>query len=295
MRRGLLFLLVPCACAQLTGVADLEVRPAESEITPPPDGARPEADASDATDGPPATPVDAPFDNFVADVVRDVPLGTCGLPTNDAFTSVPPPPWVFRGNATYANPGVRLTASAAGETGALYWDSPYTFDRLDVTFGYRITTDPASVDFGPGDGLAFAWIAGNAPPDVVLNNGGGFGLTGLTGYAVAIDAYQNGEYMDPAVPNISIKKTADVTNVASTGAIAALIDGNEHLVRVRLANGSVTVSLDGTDVLGPIALPGYAPYSGYFGFAAATGGAFEDHLLTRATVRIGTTGACAAP
>lgn len=295
MRRVAVLLLVPCACAQLTGVADLTIAPAEGEVAPMRDAGSGTTPDTGAADGPRATPVDAPFDNFVPDAVRDVPMGTCGLPSNDTFTSVPPPPWLFRGNATYANPGVRLTPSAEGLTGALYWDSPQTFDRFDVTFGYRITTDPASTMFGPGDGLAFAWISANAAPDVVLNNGGGLGLTGLTGYAVAIDAFQNGEYSDPITPNISIKNTADVTNIATTGAIAALIDGKEHLVRVRLANGSVTVSLDGADVLGPTALPGYVPYSGYFGFAAATGGAFEDHLLTRATVRIGTTGPCAAP
>lgn len=289
---------MPCACAQLTGVADLSVGTREGDAIPLPDGVpapTPGSDATTTTDGPPATPVDAPFDNFIPDVVRDVPLGTCGLPSNDAFTSVPPPPWLFRGNASYANPGVRLTPSIGGQTGALYWDSPYTFDRFDVTFGYRITTDPTSTTYGPGDGLAFAWIAAAAAPEVVLNNGGGFGLTGLTGYAVAVDVYQNGEYADPAVPNIAIKKTSDLSNVATTGAIAALIDGKEHTVRVRLASGSVTVSLDGADVLGPTALPGYVPYSGYFGFAAATGGAYEDHVLTRATVRIGTTGPCAAP
>lgn len=294
MRRVALLLLVPCACAQLTGAADLQVEPVEGVAAPTRDGA-PGPAPTGTNDRPPAVPVDAPFDNWVPDAARDIPVGTCGLPTNDAFTSVPPPPWLFRGNATYANPGVRLTPAAEDRTGALYWNEPYTFDRLDVTFGYRITTDPANTMFGPGDGLAFAWIAASAPPDVVLDNGGGLGVTGLTGYAVAIDAYRNGEYSDPAVPNISIKRTADLTNVASTGAIAALIDGNEHLVRVRLASGSVTVSLDGADVLGPTALPGYVPYSGYFGFTPATGGAFEDHLLTRATVRIGTTGPCAVP
>ncbi len=291
MRRVALLLLVPCACAQLTGVADLQVGPVEGVAAPTRDGAP--GPAPTGTNVPPIVP-DAPFDNWVPDAARDVPVGTCGLPTNDAFTTVPPPPWLFRGNATFANPGVRLTPSAETQGGAFYWNEGYTFDRFDVTFGYEITTDPASSTYGPGDGMTFAWISSaEAPP--LSGTGGGFGLSGLTGYAVAIDTYQNPEFSETATPNIAIKKTVDLSNVAATGPIAALIDGNEHLVRVRLAGGSVTVSLDGADVLGPTALPGYVPYSGYFGFTAATGGAFEDHLLTRAHVRIGTSGPCAVP
>jgi hypothetical protein len=86
-----------------------------------------------------------------------------------------------------------------------------------------------------------------------------------------------------------------MTTVAATPVDAALIDGNAQLVRVRLANGSLTVSLDGADVLGPTALPNYAAFNGYFGFAAATGGAFEEHDVVSVTARIGATGACAAP
>lgn len=291
MRWVALLFVVPCACAQLTGVADLSVG---SEPPPAaPDGVRDDDGAADA--GTPLPTADAPFDNYVADATRDVPDGACGLPTNDTFATVPPPPWLFRGNAAFASPGVRLTPDMPDLAGALYWDEAQTFDRFDVTFGYVVTTNPASTTYGPGDGLAFAWTSGAAAPPLVTGNGGGLGVSGLTGWAVAVDAYQNPEYSDPAVPNLSIKNTADMSNVAATGALPALIDGNPHTVRVRLAGGSVTVALDGSDVLGPTVLPGYVAFSGYFGFSAATGGAYEDHLLTRVSARIGTTGPCAAP
>jgi hypothetical protein len=83
---------------------------------------------------------------------------------------------------------------------------------------------------------------------------------------------------------------------ASAALNAALIDGSEHLLRVRLDDGKLTVSLDDSDVLGPVVLPNYVPFTGYFGFGVGTGSAFEDDVLTRVvSVRIGTSGPCAAP
>lgn len=177
-------------------------------------------------------------------------------------------------------------------TGALYRDAPFTFDRFDVMFGFVVTTDPASVTYGPGDGMTFAWISSAAAP-ALGEGGGGLAVRGLTGWAVSVDTYQNAEFTDAVTPNISLKNTLDMTNVASTAVTPALIDGNQHVARVRLVAGAVTVTLDGIEVLGAVPLPGYTAFSGYFGFGAGTGGAFEEHELTAVTARIGTTGPCA--
>ena len=198
------------------------------------------------------------------------------------------------GAAAPANPGVHVTPSAGGLAGALWWSNAATFDRFDITFSYAITPDAASTVYGPGDGMTFAWVSSATLP-ALGPNGGAMAVMGLTGFAVAVDSYANTEFGDQPTPNIAIKNTVDMTNVASTAAKMTLIDGNAHAVRVKLANGSVTVLLDGNEVIGATALPGYAPYSGYWGFGAGTGGAFELHELRSVTARIGTTGTCAAP
>lgn len=282
------------ACEQLTGVADLRIgekNPAD-ETTEPDPGAEDDAGTLlDAQVVVPEASVDAPPP---VDTGADVAAPPCtALPTNETFPNAPGAEWTLLGSAVAANPGLRLTPSTAGLAGALWWSNAATFDRFDVSFAYAITTDPASTTYGPGDGLAFAWVSSATVP-ALGPTGGAMALMGLTGFGVAVDAYANAEYADPTTPNIALKNLADMRNIASTGVIAALIDGNAHTVRVRLANGAVTVSLDGNVVLGPTALQGYAPYSGFWGFGAGTGGAFEDHELVSVTARIGTTGACAA-
>jgi hypothetical protein len=284
------------ACEQLTGVADLRV----GEKTPAFES-EPEPDPSDPSDGG-TNPVDATVSpsDATADTSKPIdtgidttPAACTTLPTNETFPMAPGAVWTLLGSSVAANPGLRLTPSTGGLAGTLWWSNAATFDRFDVSFAYAITTDPASTTYGPGDGMAFAWVSSAAVPALGAT-GGSMGIFGLTGFAVAIDAYTNTEFADQATPNIAIKNTVDMTSLASTAVNAALIDGNAHTVRVRLVSGSVTVYLDGATVLGPTALPGYTPYSGFWGFGAGTGGAFEDHKVVSVTARIGTTGPCAA-
>lgn len=283
------------ACQQLTGVSDLRIgeKAPRDDIADEPDASAgtdsgAQADApivvSDAT--PDSSPIDTGIDT--------TPAACTSLPTNETFPAAIGAEWTVLGAAVAANPGVHVTPSSAGLAGALWWSNAATFDRFDITFSYAITPDPASTASGPGDGMTFAWVSSATVP-ALGPTGGAMAVMGLTGFAVAVDVYQNTEFGDQPTPNIAIKNTVDMTNITSTAANMTLIDGNAHAVRVKLANGSVTVLLDGTEVIAATALPGYAPYSGYWGFGAGTGGAFELHKLTNVTARIGTTGACAAP
>lgn len=286
------------ACAELTGVSDLRIGE-KAPIDEPPPVDPPDEDGGAVIDAgvvpdtvvaPP--PTDAGAD---ADAGADTAPPPCtALPTNETFPAAPGAQWSLLGSAAAAMPGVVLTPNTMGVAGALWWTTAATFDRFEIAFSYVITQDPASTTYGPGDGLAFAWVDSTAPP-ALGPTGGSLAIRGLVGFAVAVDTYTNTEYMDQPAPSIAIKNTVDMTNIASTAANTTLHDGKAHAVVVRLANGAVTVSLDGTVALGPTTLPNYVPYSGYWGFGAACGGAFEKHDLKSVTARIGTTGACAAP
>ena len=285
------------ACEQLTGVSDLSVgdkprsqRPASGGDDEEAGGGGPDGGTTDAPVASPDTGSGGPSDTGT----DTTPPACSALPTNDTFPAALGAEWLLLGNAAAAMPGVRLTPSAMSMTGALWWAAQQTFDRFEVTFAYVITTDANSTTYGPGDGMTFAWVQSNTAP-ALGGTGGGLAVQGLTGFAVAIDAYTNTEYGDPATPNISLKNTLDMTTIAATAVNAALIDGNQHSIKVRLVDGLVTIALDGANVLGPTTLPGYVPFAGYWGFGAGTGGAFEDQLLKSATARIGTTGPCAAP
>ena len=284
------------ACQQLTGVSDLRIGEKEPRDDGPDEPDAPTGTDSGAQVDAPVVVPDATPDN-VAPIdtgIDTTPPACTALPTNETFPAAIGAEWTVLGAAAPANPGVHVTPSTQGLAGALWWSNAATFDRFDVTFSYAITPDAASTAYGPGDGMTFAWVSSAMVP-ALGQTGGAMAVMGLTGFAVAVDTYQNAEFGDQPTPNIAIKNTVDMTNIAFTAANASLIDGNAHAVRVKLANGSVTVLLDGNEVIAATALPGYAPYSGYWGFGAGTGGAFELHKLTSVTARIGTTGACAAP
>lgn len=293
MTRGasaLLMLVVPCAaCASIAGLDDLAV--GESGIGEAPDGRDGDAPRSgdatspDARADREASPDGATPDTSIPDAA------VCTLPSADRFAAASPR-WVLRGDAALANPGVLLTPAAGSKGGAVWWDEQWRFDVFEISFGYKITPPPAGVT--NGDGLAMAWVGAPAVP-ALGGLGHLMGVSGLQGWAVVIDTYTNTNFADPPTPALMIKSTQAMdTTLAAAPVNAALVDGKEHVVTVRLEAGSVTVSLDGAVALGPTALPGYAPYEGYFGFGAGTGGAYADHLLTSVTARIGD-GACAPP
>jgi hypothetical protein len=184
------------------------------------------------------------------------------------------PHWVVAGNATFQSPWAQLNPDAANQAGALWWNAPYTFDTFDVTATIWIPTKPTGAD-----GMAFAWVPGN---NVTVAGGvaTGFGVGGLGGWAIAIDTYQNtGE---PAVPYLTVIDPTGTQIQRST--IPNVRDGANHVLRVKLDAGKVSVWIDTVNYLFDFPLPGYAPFSGHWGFGGATGGASEAHWVRDVTM-----------
>jgi hypothetical protein len=218
---------------------------------------------SDATVHPGATEVCDAKDDDCDGQIDEVPASLAGSLVAPADAH-----WVVTGAAVFASPWVTLTPDLADQAGALWWNATYTFDTFDVaaTFWIPVKDDGA-------DGMAFAWVPGAA-----LQAGGGatgFGVGGLGGWAVAIDTFQNtGE---PAVPYLAIMDTTGAQISRST--IPNVRDSMNHVLRVRLEAGKVSVWIDAVSYLFEYPLPGYVPFAGHWGFGAATGGASEAHWI----------------
>lgn len=172
--------------------------------------------------------------------------------------------WVAAASAVVGTSvGAQLTADKVGDTGAVWWKTPYTFDVFDVTATFVIEAKSDGAD-----GCGFGWVPGVAVPGVGL--GTGYGLGGLGGYGVAIDTYQNtGE---PEVPFLVILAT-DMR--IARFSIPNVRDGRSHAMRVTLAQGTLNVWVDTIKYVTDFTLPNYAPFIGYWGFAAGGGNAFE--------------------
>ena len=176
------------------------------------------------------------------------------------------------GNASIVNGWAQLTQDVADQSGALWWNAPYTFDTFDMSATFWIQNKANGAD-----GMTFAWVPGNAV-NVVGNGASTFGVGGLGGYAVVIDTFLNAERARRALPR-------GRSGCRSAGHALARHDPNvrdsaNHRLRVRLDAGKLSVWLDGINYLFEFPIVGYAPFSGRWGFTGGTGGASEAHWVT---------------
>ena len=235
----------------------------------------------------------APPDDGATEEEASTPAdsGICSLPTNDLFNRPLASKWRLRRNATILSAGIQLTRDMGDQLGQLYWDDVMSFDRFEVTFGYRINT---SVGNYPADGMGFAWLEGASMP-VLGGVGASLGIQGAAGFAVIVDTFPyTGSASDPATPHIALRNTQSFAILANTPVIDKLDDGLAHTIKVRVVAGQVTITLDGANVLNHT-IAGYAAAPGHFSFSAGTGGYRSQHVLTSATLRVGSAGPCAVP
>ena len=194
-----------------------------------------------------------------------------------AFVAPVNPHWKLVGSATFLNGWVQLTPDVATyQSGGLWWSSPYTFDTFDVsaTFWIQNKADGA-------DGMTFAWVPGAAVPP--QGTGGiDWGVGNLNGYAVVIDTFLNAG--EPAVPFLALVQNTVPKVTLARSPIPNVRDAANHRLRVRLANGNTSVWVDGINYIFEFPMPGYAPFSGHWGFTGGTGAATEAHWVSDVTM-----------
>lgn len=188
--------------------------------------------------------------------------------------------WVVAGSASLATfQWCRLTDQVAGQAGALWWNAGapgFTFDTFEVQFTMWIKTDP-----GGADGMGFAWVPGTDTTKVG-SAGGGMGLYGLGGYGVIFDTYQNPN--EPPAPFLVVMDGTTAGHLARVPNIPNVRDGTDHVIKVKVDGGKVSVVIDNTNYLSEFAIPGYTPFKGHWGFVGATGGSYEQHWVKDITV-----------
>jgi hypothetical protein len=136
-----------------------------------------------------------------------------------------------------------------------------------------------------GDGIGF--MIEQAGASAVGGTGGGLGMTGLGGYGVELDLHDNGVCGDTSDDHVGVDdlglcsaSEGTPTSLFASGDLSAVVDLGDahwHTAQVILAQGAVSVTIDGTGVAKGVALPQLqvgARY--YFGFAGATGGLFAS-------------------
>jgi hypothetical protein len=157
------------------------------------------------------------------------------------------------------------------------YDHAIALDALDAEFDFRLGLGGGT----RSDGIGFMIQQSGAT--AVGGNGSGLGMTGLTGYGVELDIYDNALCGDTnadhvGIDDLTVCDTAQgtPTSLFASGDLSSVVDFGDahwHHASIVLAQGALSVSVDGTKAATGVALPSFhagQPY--YLGFAGGTGG-----------------------
>jgi|SRR5579859_3199569 len=202
----------------------------------------------------------------------------CGATITETLAALPTA-WTLNGSAFYNSyaPSAELTPIANYQAGTFIYANPVVIDELDAEFDFRLGLQGGT----RADGIGF--MLEQSGPTAVGGTGGGLGMAGLTGFGVEIDIHDNGVCGDDGndhvgVDDLTVCNANDGTPTSlyaspDLSAVVDLGDAHWHHASVTLAQGMISVSIDGTQVVAAIPVPGFhagQPY--YLGFAGGTGG-----------------------
>ena len=190
--------------------------------------------------------------------------------------------WQLNGTAAMSGTTLQLTpATAQNAVGTAFWPTPVDSRFLDISFDATI---------GGGNGADGQTLILADPAKVPATgsgvSGGGLGFGGLTGVAVALDTYRNGN--DPSdnfvgvatgytdVPG-NLKWAATTTSAPQLRGIPAVT----HRVRVLVTGTTLTVSVDGKQLLvTTVSLPAKTR----IGFGGSSGGMTDAHSVSNVSI-----------
>jgi hypothetical protein len=182
--------------------------------------------------------------------------------------------WQLNGAASLVSPAVQLTPATTNAAGSAFWPTAVASGTLTAQF-------TATIDSGTGaDGLAFVLAdAASTTPRSLGTYGGGLGFAGIAGVAVALDTFKGAG--DPSANFVGLTDGRDATTgglhwLATSTAVSTL-RGASHVVKVGVANGTLTVWIDGGQVLQRAVM---VPPRVLVGLSGATGGLTDRHAVS---------------
>src|SRR5258708_3496976 len=195
--------------------------------------------------------------------------------------------WSALGNAfALSGCSFQLTAADFGQQGEIVWPALIPTGNIQIAFTITVSnpSDP------PADG--FALVLGDpslgATPTSTGQPGQGLGAEGIPAFVLGFDTYLNTG--DPPIPYLGVGRGEfelwenPWVNVNSNiPALAALGASISHDYTVAIAQGQMTVTMDGTQVFsGSVTVPPVA----YLYFTASTGGLYEQAVISNLSVSV---------
>jgi hypothetical protein len=174
------------------------------------------------------------------------------------------------------------------ERGTAFWPTPLASEGLAIEFDAEII--PTKFQ-GDGMTLALADVAAGAKPTDFGDSGGGLGYTsapccsGIKGIAIALDTSKNAN--DPSGNFLGVATGGQIDRmtwaVTKTDGVPTWV-GAKHRIGVVVAANTLTVSVDGNEVLRTTADTPPIPKQVLVGFTGANGTNKSRHLVTNLVV-----------
>ncbi len=198
--------------------------------------------------------------------------------------AVPPPGggWTLNGSAQMSGTSLVLTTATNNQAGSAIYSVPEPSNGMKVTF-------TAKIGGGTGaDGMTLSLLnAATAGPTALGGDGGKLGYGGLPGVAVTLDTYKNPGYPSANFIGIATGTGASGLAFAATATNVPSLRTGSHTIGVGVSGQTVTVSVDGHQVLAHTLPANTIPSSVLVGFTGGTGGRDDQHAVTTASITAG--------
>jgi hypothetical protein len=201
-----------------------------------------------------------------------------GTGTAAAGVAVPPPGggWTFNGTAKMTGANLSLTRPVDNQAGAAVYSLPEPSSGLRAKFTARLGGGTGA------DGMTLALLdASKTGQRAVGGNGALLGFGPLPGVAVTLDTRKAGAgYPSKSFVGIATGTNGGLLTFAATKNVPGLRTGS-HVIGVSVSAGTITVTVDGTQVLSKAVA---VPPTVRIAFTGATGSKTDNHLVSKASI-----------
>ncbi len=210
--------------------------------------------------------------SFLLIILLSTQIAICTVFWQEDFSSFNPTNYYRSGNGYYneLESDYVLTQPNLYQHAKLYYATPMVMAVWRAEFNFKIGGGTGA------DGLTFAFVPDYNYPDT---DGGSLDFHNTSGYAVEFDTYYNP--YDPNEHHIAVLYN-DFTNHLITANVN-VEDNQWHSCIIDFNMGQITITIDNVQRISYTIL-NYTPFSGYFGFTAATGASTNWHIIDNVIV-----------
>ena len=145
-------------------------------------------------------------------------------------------------------------------------------DKVEISFRFWIGGGTGA------DGISFTVVDADRATEFLGGDGGGIGYSGLPGWTVEVDVWDN-EPIDPTwMDHVSLHVDGIQENILAWSVLPEMEDTGWHEMTVQVTGTRVQVTIDGALYL-DVDEPRITPFRGYLGFTGATGGSTHEHRI----------------